>query len=108
LKEISMLSVKDIALATERYGDGYECTVTFQVGDASYNTTKVKLPVAATREIVDLVIRRAADTLTVVSSAVRVAGEPLPLIEEAPAPEFAEVAEVPAVPVPAAHDEEMI
>jgi hypothetical protein len=103
-----MLSVKDIALATERYGDGYECTVTFQVGDASYNTTKVKLPIAATREIVDLVIQRATETLTIVSSAVRVAGEPLPLVDEAPAPEFAEVDEAPPASGPALVSEETI
>ena len=68
-----MLSVRDIALATERYGDGYECTVTFQVGDASYNTVKVKLQPEATREIMDLVIQRATETMTIVSSTVRVA-----------------------------------
>jgi hypothetical protein len=103
-----MLSVKGISLAPEKYGEDYECIVTFHVGDASYNTTKVNLPTAATREIVDLVIQRAIETVAVVKSAVRVTGEPLPMIEEAPAPEFAEVDEAPPAPPAANVAEEMI
>lgn len=93
-----MLIVKDISLATERYGDAYECVVGFQVGEHGYNTVKVKLPPAATREIVDLAVKHATATLAVVGANVPVAGEPLPLIEPDSAPEFAEVDEAPAPP----------
>lgn len=102
-----MLTVKDINLTTERYGDGYECVVNFQVGDQIYNTVKVKLPPAATREIVDLTIKRATETVAVVGSTVPVAGEALPLIEpDLPEdPDFAEVDEFTPVPCPVPADD---
>lgn len=93
-----MLKVKQIDLGTERYGDGYECTVTFQAGEHIYNTVKAKLTPEATREVVELAISRATSMLTVETADVQIAGEfkPIPLIDEAPAPEFAEVDEAPA------------
>ncbi|NIJ18459.1 hypothetical protein FHS95_000128 [Sphingomonas naasensis] len=90
-----MLKVRQIDLGTERYGDGYECTVTFQVGDHVYNTVKVKLIPEATREIVDNIVEHAVEMLKITTDSVPVAGEQviLPLIDESPAPEFAEVDE---------------
>ncbi|WP_375249510.1 hypothetical protein [Sphingomonas sp.] len=89
-----MLKVKDITLATERYGDAYEGVVTFQVGDQNYNTVKVTLPPAATREIVDLALRGAIEVVATADTTVRVAGEPLPLRAADPIdPKFAEVEE---------------
>ena len=89
-----MLKVNDISVARERHGDAYECVVSFQVGDMSYNTVKVKLPPDATREVVDMVIGKATETLTVVSSDIKVSGEfvEIPPIAD---PEFAEVDEAP-------------
>jgi len=88
-----MLTVKKISLETEKYGDGYECTVKYQIGDKSYNTVEITLPTTATREIIDLVVRKATEALSIDGSGVRVAGEPLPLVEPVPDPEFAEVEE---------------
>lgn len=104
-----MLTVKNVSVATERYGDAYQATVAFQVGPQAYSTVDVKLTPEATREVVELMVAKATAMLTVVPSQIKIAGEPLPT------PEFAEVDEVPvpeldergeAVPVPAfLHDE---
>lgn len=107
-----MLKVMNITLAPEKYGEAYECVVGFQVGDASYNTVKIKLPPEATREIVDAAVAKAAAMMTVTDNNLLIAGEPraIPLVEEAapPPPEFV-VAEGPlptveAYPVPATEE----
>lgn len=87
-----MLTVKNVSVATERYGAGYQATVTFQVGPQAYSSVELKLTPEATREVVELMVAKATAMLTVVPSEIRIAGEP------APAPEFAEVDEAPAAP----------
>lgn len=100
-----MLKVKDIKLADGRYGEGYTCTVEFQVGDYSYNTVSVDLPAEATRAVVDLVIKRAMVMVTVDDASVRIAGDPVPVNEDCIArPEFAEVEE--PAPAPAFNPKE--
>lgn len=104
-----MLTVKNVIVVTERYGDAYQATVAFQVGPQAYSTVDVKLTPEATREVVELMVAKATAMLTVVPSQIKIAGEPLPT------PEFAEVDEAPnreatgaddVLPVPAfLHDE---
>ncbi|WP_156397752.1 hypothetical protein [Sphingomonas sp. Root50] len=87
--------MKNVAIGTEKYGEGYECSVTFQIGDLSYNNVTVKLTPEATREVVEMAIARAAIMLAVVDTDVVIAGEfkPLPMIAQPEPPEFAEVDE---------------
>lgn len=93
-----MLQVNNISVGSALYDAGYETTVEFQVGDKSYSTVKVKLTPEATREIVEAIVAKASAMLVVVPTNIKIAGEPfmVPLVDEAPAPEFAEVEEAPA------------
>lgn len=92
-----MLQVNNVVVASGPYGAGYEATVEFQVGDKSYSTVKVKLTPEATREIVEAIVAKASAMLVVVPTDIKIAGEPemIPLVDEPPAPEFAEVDEAP-------------
>lgn len=86
-----MLKVKSVTLGPVKYGTDVETVITFQVGPQAYNTMTITLSHEATRELVNLAIAKATAQFTIASDGITVAGEPLPMVEEAP--EFAEVDE---------------
>jgi hypothetical protein len=91
-----MLSVNNVTIdGNNRYGGAptFGVNVEFRVGDKSYNTVALKLTPEDAREIVELAIAKATAMLQVQPSEIRIEGEPLPLIDEALDPEFAEVEE---------------
>jgi hypothetical protein len=76
-----MLTVKDVTLDNGRYGEGFTCAVSFQIGSQSYNTVKIELLPDATRSVVELAISEAKAMLAAEASDIRIKGEAEPSAE---------------------------
>lgn len=55
---------------------GYQCTVTLQIGDASYDRVALKLPPEATKAVLAVMIAEATKLLTVDPDSLDVMGAP--------------------------------
>lgn len=106
-----MLKFKSIKLAEHYPGigrgmrPGYKCSVELQIGEKAYDTIKIDLSDDEVREVIGQAVAKAVERVTFDPATIDVigtAGVPYPDEPAAPEPpEFAEVEEAPAAPVPA-------
>lgn len=102
-----MLKFKEIQLK-EHYAaigrgmqPGYQCTVTLQHGDKSYDTIRLELSADAVRDVIALAASKAVEQLSFDADSIRVEPVPGELREEEPAPPLNMPAEPMVIATPA-------